>query len=293
MLGALDLPFRAQAEAAAAGLVGGAQARRVLHQHAAGGKVGAWHVREKISGGGIGIAHKVDRGGADLARIVRRDAGRHADRDARGTIGKQIGESARQHQRLVFLAVVGGAEIHRIVVDAGEQRTRDLGEPRFGVTHGSGVVAVDVAEIALALDQRIAGGKILREPHQRVIDGDLAVRMELADHVADHAGAFLEAGGGIEAQQVHGEDQPAMHRLQPVAHVGQRARHDGGEGIDEVALRQRVGEPGVLDVSGRVVGHRVQPTIWLARSRGARVSTSGVRPTTTVSSWRKPPRPNT
>ena len=71
---------------------------------------------------------------------------------------------------------------------------RDLGEARLGVAHGGGVIAVDIAEIALPVDQRIALREILREPHQRVIDRLVAVRMELADHVADHARAFLERG---------------------------------------------------------------------------------------------------
>ena len=50
--------------------------------------------------------------------------------------------------------------------------------PRFGVAHGGGIIAVDIAEIALPVDQRIALGEILREPHQRVIDRLIAVRMD-------------------------------------------------------------------------------------------------------------------
>ena len=57
----------------------------------------------------------------------------------------------------------------------------------FGVAHRGRVIAVDIAEIALPVDQRIALGEILREPHQRVVDRLVAVRMEIADHVADDA----------------------------------------------------------------------------------------------------------
>ena len=46
-----------------------------------------------------------------------------------------------------------------------------------------------------------------------------------------------------------------MHRLQPVAHIGQRARHDGGQRIGEIALGQRVGELRVLDMAGQVIRH--------------------------------------
>ena len=197
----------------------------------------------------------MDRGGAHLAGVVRRDRGRHADRDAGRAVGQQVGKRARQDDRLALLAVIGGAEIDRVLVDAGQQRARDLGEPRLGVAHGRGVIAVDIAEVALALDQRVARGEILREPHQRVVDRDIAMRVVLADHVADDAGAFLEAGGRVEPQLVHGVDQPPMHRLQPVAHIRQRARHDGGERIGEVALGQRVGQARVLDVADQVIRH--------------------------------------
>ena len=146
----------------------------------------------------------MQRGIAQFGGIVRRDRGRHADRDALGAVGKQVRKCAGQHDRLLFRAVIGRPEIDRVLVDAVDQEARDLGEPRFGVAHRGRVIAVDIAEIALAVDQRIALGEILGEPHQRVIDRLVAMRMELADDVADHAGAFLEGGAGIEAQLPHG-----------------------------------------------------------------------------------------
>ena len=166
------------------------------------------------------MADQVDRGRTDLAGIVRRDRRRHADRDAGRAVGEQVGERARQHDRFALLAVIGRAEIDRVLVDARQQRARDLGQPRLGVAHRRRVIAVDVAEVALPFHQRIARGEVLREAHQRVVHRDVAVRMELADHVADDAGAFLESGGRIQPQQMHRVDQPPMHRLQPVAHIG-------------------------------------------------------------------------
>ena len=182
----------------------------------------------------------MDRRGAHLARVVRRDRGRHADRDPGGAVRQQVRKRAGQDDGFGFLAVVGRAEIHRVVVDAGQHRRGDLGQPRLGVAHRGRVIAVDVAEIALALNQREARGEILRHAHHGVVDRGVAMRMVFAHHVADHAGAFLEPGRGIEAQLVHRVDQPPVHRLQPVAHIRQRARHDGGQRIGQVALGQRV-----------------------------------------------------
>ena len=79
--------------------------------------------------------------------------------------------------------------------------------------------------------------------------------VELTHDIAHHAGAFLEARGGIEPELLHGVDQPPMHGLQPVAHIGQAARHDGGEGISEVAVAQRAGERRFLDMARKIVRH--------------------------------------
>ncbi len=174
-------------------------------------------------------------------------------------LAKQVGKPRRQDDRLLVLAVIGRAEIDGILVEPVEHRLRDRRQPALGVAHRRGVIAVDIAEIALPVDQRVALREILGEADQRVVDRQLAVRMELADHVADDAGAFLVAGGGIEAQLMHRMEDAAMHRLQPIAHIGQGARHDRRQRVGQIALAERVGE---IDVAGlaerRGIGHSYQ-----------------------------------
>jgi len=67
----------------------------------------------------------------------------------------------RQDNWLLLVARIILAEIHRVLIDAFEQKPRDIGHPRFGVAIGGGAIAVDIAKIALAIDERIARGKIL------------------------------------------------------------------------------------------------------------------------------------
>ena len=227
VLGLFDLPLSAQTEAATAGFVGGQDRGDVLRQHAAGWKIRAGHVAQQVGGGRLRMADQVDRCGADFTGVMRRDGRRHADRDASSAIRQQIGKRTRQHDGFGVFAVIGRTEIDRVLADVGQHRGGDLGQPRFGVAHGGGVVAVDVAEIALAFHQRITRGEFLRHAHHGVVDRGVAMRMELAHHVADDARAFLESGAGFEPQKLHRVDQPAVHRLQPVAHIRQRARHDG------------------------------------------------------------------
>jgi len=235
-------PARAQPEGAAAGLVGLDHRRARFDQDAARREVRPLHHVDQRVDAGVGRLDQVQQRVAQLARVVRRDRGRHADGDAGRAVGQQVRETTRQHDRLVGRAVIVRPEVDGVLVDAAQQSLGDRGEARLGVTHGGGVIAVDVAEVALALDQRIADGEFLGETHQRVVDRLVAVRVILADHVADDARALLEGAVGIEPQQAHGVHQAAMHGLQSVAHVGQRARHDGRQRIGQIALLERLSE---------------------------------------------------
>ncbi len=218
---------------------------------------------------------EVERGVAQLRRIVRRDRGRHADRDALGAVGEQVGERARQHRRLVFRAVIGRTKVDGVLVDAVDQEPRDLGEPRLGVAHRRGIIAVDVAEIALAVDQRIALREVLREAHQGIVNRLVTMRMEFADDVADDARAFLERGAGVEPQQPHGIEQTAVDRLQTVARIGKRAMHDGRQRIVEIALLQCLAERDLLHVGrpgNRFVVHDEEiPNAGEANNRRKRI----------------------
>ena len=171
---------------------------------------------------------------AHLAQVVRRDVGRHADGDAAGAVDEQVGQGGGQHERLLEGAVEVVAPVDRVLLDVGQHLHGDLGQPRLGVAHGRRIVAVDRAEVALPVDERIAQREVLRHAHHRLVHGRVAVRMVLAQHLADDTGRLLVRLVGPQPQVVHGVQDAPVHRLQPVAHVGQRPRHDHAHGVVEV-----------------------------------------------------------
>ena len=111
-------------------------------------------------------------------------------------LASRFGNGRGHDDRLFRVAGIIVAPVDRVFVDALHDEAREIGHARLGVAIGGGVVAVDIAEIALALDQRIARGEILGETHQRFVDRLVAVRMERAHHVADDLRAFLERRSG-------------------------------------------------------------------------------------------------
>ena len=207
-----------------------------------------------------GIVDQRDAGVDELAEIVRRDVGRHADGDAAGAVRQQVREARRQHHRLALGIVVVRLEIDGVLVDVLEQRVRDLGEPHLGVAHRRRRIAVDRAEIALAVDQRQAHGEVLRHPHQRVVDRLVAVGMVFTDDVADDARRLAVRLVPLVAVLVHRVEDAAVHRLEAVAGVGQRARHDHAHGVIEIgALHllddgdRALGRPAISGCSGCLI----------------------------------------
>ena len=150
------VPFGADAERAAAGGIGLGDHLRRIDDDAAGREIRTLDVFQQRLGARVRIVDQEQRGVADLGGVVRRDRGRHADRDALRAVGEQIGERAGQHHRLFVAAVVGRAEVDGVLVEPVDQQPRHLGQARFRVAHRRRVIAVDVAEVALPVDQRIA-----------------------------------------------------------------------------------------------------------------------------------------
>ncbi len=251
--GVLLLPTGAHPHPAAPGLIGLQQRGLGFHDHPAGGEVGAGHPLHQVGGGRLGPLQQHQAGVEQLQHVVRRDRGGHADRDPGGAVGEQVGKGRRQDHRLLVLAVVGGPKVDRVLVDPVEQKLGGGRQLALGVAHGGGVIAVDVAEIALAVDQRVALGEVLGQPNHGVIDRLVPVRMEPADHVPHHPGALLGRACGVEPHLAHRIEHAPLAGLQPVAHVRQRPVGDGRQGVGQVAPRQGLRQR-LVDDAAAVVG---------------------------------------
>ena len=147
-------------------------------------------------------------------------------------------------------------------------RSADRGEPRFGVAHRRRIVAIAGTEVALAVDQRIAHRKILRQPHHRLVRGSVAVRVVFTQHIADHARRLDVLVAVGQPHLPHRVQDAPLHRFLAVTHFGQCAALDYGYGVfeigalgvvgkgDFVAFRQlgerlellRAGKAGILDI---------------------------------------------
>ena len=190
-----------------------------------------------------------------LAQVVRRDVGRHADGDAGRAVDQQVRERRRQDRRLFGRLVVVRDEVDGLLVEIRHHVVGERLQPRLGVPHGRGRVAVDRSEVALAVDQRVAHVEVLRQADQRVVDRRVAVGMEVAHHLADDLRALAVAAVRRQAHRLHAVQHAAVRRLQAVADVGQRSSDDHAHGVIHVRALHLVFDVDGMHVLGEI-GHR-------------------------------------
>ena len=162
----------------------------------------------------------------DLAQVVGRDVRRHAHGDARRPVHEQVGERGRQDGRLFGALVVVRDEIDRLFVEVGHHLVGQRLQPRLRIAHRRRRISIDRSKVSLAVDQEIPHVEALREPNERVVNGRVAVRMEIPHHLADDLRALAVGAGRPEPHQPHAVQHATMRWLQPVAHIGQRAADD-------------------------------------------------------------------
>ncbi len=184
-----------------------------------------------------GILQQGDTGIGNFPQIVRRNVGCHAHGDARRTIQQQVRQSRRQNLRLFHRAVKVGLPVHRTVRELGQQHVRVAGEFRLGVAHSRERLRIVLrAPVALPVDDRIAIRERLCHQHHGFVAGRVAVRMVLADDVANRTRGLLVLVGSPQRQLAHRIDDAPLYRLQTVAERRQCTVENDVHRVIEIGL---------------------------------------------------------
>ncbi len=105
-------------------------------KHRAGGKIRPRHLFEQIVQGTVRILRLEHQRFTELRQVMGRDIRRHAHRDSRRTIGKQVGKARRENHRLFHLAIEVLGEVHRFTVDVPEHFHGKGIQSRLGIAIG-------------------------------------------------------------------------------------------------------------------------------------------------------------
>ena len=127
-------------------------------------------------------------------------------------------------------------EINGVFVDVIQHVLGNPIKATFGVSHGSGRVAVDGTEVPLPVHERIAKRKFLCHSHHGVVNRLIAVRMVFPHHFTDGAGRFAELFiGGMTAFK-HPVKHATVNGLESVSCIRKRPTDDHGHGVVDVRI---------------------------------------------------------
>ncbi len=253
VLALLHMDLGTHRDDAAAGLVGLADAVGA-HDDATGREVRAGQDTHEVVGGGVGVVDHHADGLRDLGQVVGRHVGRHADGDALAAVHEQVGEARGQDRGLLQGLVIVGLEVDGLLFHVAQHLHGGIGQTGLRVTHGCRGVAVDGAEVAVAVDQGQAHGEVLGKADHGVVDGGVAMGVVLAHDLADRPGRLLVRAGRDDVGLVHGVEDAALDGLEAVADVRQGAGHDDRHGVLEEGLLHLGGHVGGLEGTAVDVG---------------------------------------
>jgi hypothetical protein len=98
-----------------------------------------------------------------------------------------------------------------------------LSEPRhpdFRVSHCRRRIAIDGAEITLAIHEQVTHGEGLRHSNDGVVDGGIAVRVVFTNHVTHDPSRLLVGLVVVVAEFSHCVQHAAVNGLEAVSDIG-------------------------------------------------------------------------
>ena len=199
------------------------------------GEIGALDILEHLLARDFGVVDIGAAGVDHFAEVMRGHVGGHTYGDTAGAVDDQQRDLGGQHRGFGDRIVEVERPVDGLLVDVGHHLVGDLLHAGLGVTHGGRRVAVHRTEVTLAVDQRVAHRPLLCQTHHRVVDRQVAVGVELTEHVADDTRRLTGRFVGVEVElRAHIVEDTAVHGLHAVAHVGKRTRHDDRHRIVDV-----------------------------------------------------------
>ena len=176
-------------------------------------------VRQKLEG----LAAQVRDGGFNqFVEIVGKNFAGKAYGNAFRSLGEEQGEFDGKADRLLVPAVIGKLPFRDLRAE--DDLTGEGGEARFNVAGGRrGIPGQDVAPVPLRVNEQ----PFLSQPHQRVRNGAVAVRVEF--HRVPHDVRHFTIAPVV--QPVHGVQDAALHGLEPVIDLGYGPFQDDVRGV--------------------------------------------------------------
>ena len=140
-------------------------------------EVRALDSRHQLRNFHIWVINQHNKAVNNLAQIVRRNISSHTYCDTGTAINQQGRDLRRKYTGLFQGFIIVRYKINCILFDILEHRLSNFSHTYLGITHCCRTVAVNAAEVTVAVYHQIAGREILRQAHDCIIYRTITMRM--------------------------------------------------------------------------------------------------------------------
>ena len=168
------------------------------------------------------IAYSID----DFAEVVRWDVSCHTNSDTHSAVDEKVREAGWKHSRLLHLVVEVRLIVDSFLVDICQHFVGKTGHSRFCVTVSSRWVAVDRAEVTMAVDEHIAHGEVLRKTYHCIVNRCVAVWMITAENVTYSSCRLTVRLVKGKLVFVHSVENTSVYRLEAISCIRKSTGYD-------------------------------------------------------------------
>ena len=199
-----------------------------------GGEVGSLNILHEAVDVDFGIVDVSAATVNHFAEVVGGDVGSHTDSNTVAAVDKQVGHLGWHDGGLDESIVEVVGHVNSVLVEVVHYVLSHLREAALSVTHGCRRVAVDGAEVTLRINEGVTHVPLLPHADEGTVDGTVAVRMILSEHLTHDAGTFLVGFVTGVADVAHGIEYAAVNGLEAVTNIWQRPGHYDRHGIVDI-----------------------------------------------------------
>ena len=138
---------------------------------ATAGKIGSFDILHQFLDCNIIIINESNATVEDFAQVVGGHVGGHTHSDTVRAVDKKVWYPGRENGGFFALIGIGGHHVNSVLFNIGHHFVGDLLHAALGVTHGGRAVAVDRAEVTLAVDHGVTHVPRLGHANHGEVDG--------------------------------------------------------------------------------------------------------------------------
>ena len=165
---------------------------------------------------------------------MRRDIGRHTNRNTGRSVYQKIRKSCRKYSRFFLGLIKVRFEINRVFIDIGRHFHGNFTQSGLGISHRGSAVSIDRTKVTVTVYQCIAHRPVLSHIYQCTVNRTVSMRMIFTHCITDNTRTFTMRFVRSVVKLYHGIQNSSLYRFQAVSYIRKRTRSNYTHGIIDI-----------------------------------------------------------